>query len=409
MSDNRLLGADFMRAAACLAVLFHHLAQRMSYNDDLGFMEWFRPFAWMGTFGVAMFFALSGFLLSRPFRQALDAKATMPSIRVYAMRRAARILPGFYLALVVTFILSIAVFGAKLDGQLLLRLASGLLLVADWHWVTLFPVEVNGPLWSICFEITSYVLLPFCFALLFFSARWLSAGWVSRLLWIGVIALVLVVHWLFTRYFPIDSARRGWDFGMMGGAKYWMPRYNPFAFFAMFAIGALAGGVQVMLAKHRNMLFDVLALIGIGLSIFAMVRQMQAPKPEGWGWLGVPYGFPWFILAVALFLATAPSSAWVGRLLDNPVTRYVARISFGIYIYHYIVLELVRVYWAPDIDHGKMADPIKFLVTSAIITAITVVVAHLSFQFVENPVIQWARGRERKAADSGALRAASAS
>lgn len=42
MTDNRLLGADFVRAAACLTVLFHHLAQRMSWQDHLGGIEWFR-------------------------------------------------------------------------------------------------------------------------------------------------------------------------------------------------------------------------------------------------------------------------------------------------------------------------------------------------------------------------------
>src|SRR6187399_3266653 len=110
MTENRLLGADFVRAAACLTVLFHHLSQRMSWNVDLGpGVEWFRLFTQMGTFGVAMFFVLSGFLLARPFWQSLDKGEDMPSIRTYAMRRAARILPGFYLALAVTFVLSVAV------------------------------------------------------------------------------------------------------------------------------------------------------------------------------------------------------------------------------------------------------------------------------------------------------------
>src|SRR6186713_1297834 len=99
MTDSRLLGADFVRAAACLTVLFHHLAQRMSWDAKLGFMEWFRVFANMGTFGVAMFFVLSGFLLARPFWQALDSGDLLPSLRIYALRRAARIVPGFWLAL----------------------------------------------------------------------------------------------------------------------------------------------------------------------------------------------------------------------------------------------------------------------------------------------------------------------
>lgn len=403
MTDNRLNGADFVRAAACLTVLFHHLAQRMSWNDNLGAVEWFRVFAWIGTFGVAMFFVLSGFLLARPFWQALDRGAAAPSLATYAMRRAARILPGFWLALLVTFVLSITVFGAKLDGQLVLRLFAGIFTVADWHWVTLFPVEVNGPLWSISFEVTSYVLLPLGFALLFLAGRWVGKGWRSRLLWVGVIGLALVAHWLFTRYYRVDMHQRGWDFGLIGGAKTWMPRFNPFAFFAMFAIGALAAGLQVRWAQYRNMLFDAVAIAAIGWSLYLIAVQTTAETPDGWGWLGVPYGFPWFVLAIGLFLSAAPSSVFVGSILDNPVTRYVARISFGIYIWHYPVLELVRVYWDPLIDHGKASDPTRFVVTCAIITVITFTVAHLSYHLVENPMIRWARGKERRGAASPTL------
>ncbi|HEV2517545.1 MAG TPA: acyltransferase [Devosia sp.] len=406
MSDNRLNGADFVRAAACLTVLFHHLAQRMSWQDKLGGVEWFRVFAQIGTFGVAMFFVLSGFLLSRPFWQALDRGEPAPSLRVYAMRRAARILPGFWLALLVSFVLSITVFGAVLDGQLVLRLVAGIFTVADWHWITLFPVEVNGPLWSISFEVTSYLLLPLGFAALFFLGRWSGTGWQSRLLWVGVIGLALVAHWLFARYVQVDAQQRGWDHGLIGGAKYWMPRFNPFGFFAMFAIGALAGGLQVRWAKYRHALFDLIAVAAFAWGIYLMQQQLSAETSDGWGWLGVPYGFPWFVLAVGLFLSTSPSSAVLGQLLDNPVTRYIAKISFGIYIWHYPVLELVRVYWDPKIDHGQSPDPTRFVVTCAIITVITFIVAHLSYHLVEKPVIQWARGKERRRVGSATVSAA---
>ncbi len=43
-----------------------------------------------------------------------------------------------------------------------------------------------------------------------------------------------------------------------------------------------------------------------------------------------------------------------------------------------------------------MADPVKFVIVSSVITAITMVVAHFSFHLLENPVIRWARGRERR-------------
>jgi peptidoglycan/LPS O-acetylase OafA/YrhL len=284
-----------------------------------------------------------------------------------------------------------------------LRLFAGIFTVADWHWVTLFPVEVNGPLWSISFEVTSYLLLPLGFAALFLLGRWTGKGWQSRLLWVGVIALALLAHWLFAKYYRVDVRQRGWDYGLIGGAKYWMPRFNPFAFFAMFAIGALAAGLQVRWAKYRHMLFDAVASGALIWGIYLMNVQLSAQTADGWGWLGIPYGFPWFVLAVGLFLSAAPSSLLVGQVLDNPLTRYIAKISFGIYIWHYLVLELVRLYWDPLIDHGKASDPTRFVVTCAIITVITFTVAHLSYHLVENPVIQWARSKERRGAGSTTL------
>src|SRR4051812_13093409 len=50
MTDNRLAGADFIRAAACMIVLGHHLSQRMSWDHDLSWMEWMRVFTQTGGF-----------------------------------------------------------------------------------------------------------------------------------------------------------------------------------------------------------------------------------------------------------------------------------------------------------------------------------------------------------------------
>jgi peptidoglycan/LPS O-acetylase OafA/YrhL len=393
LDDRRLAGADFMRAAACLIVLFHHLAQRLSPGEISPPLALFRTFASNGTFGVAIFFVLSGFLLARPFWLRLEGGRPMPSLRTYAMRRAARILPGFWLALTVTFVLSIAIFGARLDGELLLRYAAGFLLLADWHWLTFFPVEVNGPLWSISFEATCYALLPLAFALLFYLARpTVRRGW---LLWLGVIALVLCAHWLILNTYPIDNERRGWAFGLVGGAKGWMPRYNPLGFFAMFAIGSLAAGLHLSWAKTRSLIFDVFALAALSLSVLVFFAHANASDASAYGWLEIPYAFPWLVLAVGAFLASAPSSRYVGTALDNALIRYIARISFGIYVWHYLVIEIVRKYWAPDFRMFSLTDPWTFVATSIVITALTVLVAQVSFHFVERSVMRWARERER--------------
>ena len=394
---TRLHGADFIRASACFIVLFHHLAQRIDFRSGLGANPVAQVFNSVGGFGVAMFFVLSGFLLARPFWQALDAGRPMPSLRIYALRRAARILPGFWLALSVTFVLSITVFGFRPDSWLWLRYLSGLLLVSDWHWTTLFPVEINGPLWSIGFEVSSYVLLPLGFLALFGLARGRLTGWPARLAWLAVIAAAIGAHWLFQTHIRVDPLRKGWEYGLQGGAKTWMPWFNPFGFFAMFAIGALAAGVQVRIAHLRSFIFDIVLLAALVAAGWIVWSSGIEGGGEFYGWLRVPYQFPLFHLLIGAALAAGPASLMLGRLLDNPPVAWLARISFGLYVWHYVVLELVRLYAVPRMVQGGMRDPAAFLQASVAIIAITIIIAAVSWRWLERPIIDWARDLEQRA------------
>jgi len=400
MAANRLLGADFVRASACLMVLAHHLAQRLDPNVLPAAARPPYFFILKGSFGVAVFFVLSGFLLARPFWQALDSGTAMPSLKVYALRRAARIIPGFWLALTVTFVLSTTVFAVPLDGSLALRFVAGLFLVSDWHWSTLFPVEFNGPLWSIGFEVTSYILLPICLAVLFWLRPRVAGVWATRLLWIAIVGLVVSVHWLIVRYLPMDRSNVGWQFGLQGGAKVWVPRFNPFGFFAIFALGTLAAGIQVRLARVTSPIFDVAALVGVALALWSMAASISDREGEGFGLADVPYRFQMFPLAVGLTLATLPSSVLLGRLADNPASVFVARVSFGLYVWHYLIIEIVRQVWLPQLAYQQIESTHLWLIAGATIVAISFAIATASFYFLEEPIIRWARGCEPRRGDA---------
>lgn len=387
---ERLAGADFVRATACLMVLGHHVAQRVS-PEALG--EWadMSIFVQMFAMGVGAFFVLSGYLLARPFWQALDAGQSMPSLRTYAIRRGARILPGFWLALIVSALLGVTVLGTPLDGTTVLRFLAGFFLVADFHWLTWFPVDFNTPLWSISAEVTSYLLLPLGLWALF-SLSFLR-GWLARIAWVGVIAGVVGLQQLMMTYAVPGAEGRGWEYGLIGGAKFWWPNYSPISFFAMFAVGALASGVQVPLARFRSILFDVIALAGLALAIYNIVAFY--PVPDSLGFANIPYGFPGFQLGVALILLATPSAVLLPRLTETPVIAYIAQVSFGVYIWHYLLMEVVRVLWMPDYVYWGMRDVgIWALISTAIVIA-SFAIATMSYRYFEAPVIRWARGLER--------------
>lgn len=373
-------------------VLLHHLAFRMDMSNVPDAAGPIMRFLVMGSFGVSIFFVLSGFLLARPFWLALDRGEPMPSLRIYALRRAARILPGFWLALVVSLVFSVTVSGSPLDGEHIIRFVAGFLLVSDWHWLTLFPVDNNGPLWSVGFEVTSYLLLPFCLALLFASRL---RGWPARFAWIGVIAAVLVLHSLVVQWAPIDEVERGWKHGLVGGAKAWMPRFNPIGFFGIFALGALAAGIQVRLAALRHWAFDGLGLLAV-IAVGGTMAVYVGRPTEGFGLLGIPYGFPVLPMAIGLALVALPSSVVVGRLLDNAVSRFIARISFGIYIWHFLIIVLMVRLLPPSFQTGGEHGWTTWLWSGAVAIVVSIVLATLSFYLLEQPAVRWALRLEQR-------------
>ncbi|WP_455874024.1 acyltransferase family protein [Rhizobium yanglingense] len=383
--DRRLAGADAMRAAACLLVLIHHLVLRIDINQVDPAAQSALVIARFGNFGVSIFFVLSGYLLARPFWRALDEHRPLPGLKTYAIHRAARLLPGYWVALTAGFVLSITLLGDPPTAELGMRYAAGFLLMSQWHWRTLFPVEGNGPLWSIPFEATCYVLLPaFMFTLHHFSRP--LPRFSTRLVWLGAIATALALHWLIVNALQPDHVQRGWQFGMAGGAKEWMPRYNPIGFFAIFAIGILASGVETILPKRRVALFDVLACIAIAGSAAALVSSAGGPW-EAYGWLGIPYCFPLFPIAIAVALVSLSRSLWLGNCLDSRAVRFTAKISFGIYIWQDPVISAVKAQFPSAF--GPISDDLLYgwLLWSLLAAALVFVIASLSYIFIERPVL----------------------
>lgn len=392
MRDDRLTGLDFLRALACLLVFLHHTAQRLDVQAmGAGWRAYYR-FADMGAFGVGIFFLLSGFLLAYPFWVAFDAGRPMPSLATYALRRIARIVPGYYVALTASFLLAATVFGTVVTPEIVRRYVTGLLFVNELHWSTLFPVEINGPLWSIGMEVASYTLLPLgLFAL--YALRPRLPGWRGRVSFFGVVLLALAAHWLTVTFVPKETVDADFAHGAVGGAKYWMPQYNVFGFFTVFALGGLAAGLS-LLWRGRAVAADVLALLGLVIAAAAMWASGVVDKPEAFGWLGIPYDFPVFHLGVALALLALPHARLMPLFTELAPIRYLAKVSFGIYVWHFLLLELVRQGVAPDYGYAGISDGLRWGELTCASFVLAVAAGSISWYGIEAPALGWLRRRE---------------
>lgn len=388
----RLSGADGVRAVAALWVVLYHLFQRLSLPDQAPWLQDLQLVIMKGSFGVSIFFVLSGMLLSLPFWRAYLTGRTYPRLGHYVRRRVARIVPGFYASLALSFVVGLVLFPDA--GYQVVRLISGFTFTSGFHWVTFFPSEANGPLWSIGFEVISYVLMPLAMWGLFALRR---RGGIALGYWAGVFGLVIAVNqWIVTTFVPSEVGR-GWQYGNLGGAKEWMPSYNPVGFFGHFALGIVAAALiavwQVRRHGERRWGFDALAAAATSGAVALVWFFRDPPEPlYRPNFQGQPYLFPAFAGLVALALVGLAHSRLLGRLADNPFARYTAKVSFGIYIWHYLVLHLFSRMTDGEFEYFGITDPWRHLALSLGVLAVTYAVASASWFWLERPALRsrWA-------------------
>src|SRR5204863_1437044 len=105
-SDRMLPALDTLRAIAALGVLASHVG----FQTGLTLRESWGGFVGRGEVYVAVFFVLSGFLLTQPYARALATGRPRPSTGRFYWHRVLRILPAYWIVVVVCLL----AFG---DGQ----------------------------------------------------------------------------------------------------------------------------------------------------------------------------------------------------------------------------------------------------------------------------------------------------
>ncbi len=393
--ESRFNGLDGLRAVACLLVISHHVAQRFDIYAQHSVFQHVQMFFLVGNTGVSFFFVLSGFLLSYPFWKSYLTKGAFPNIKRYAYRRAARIMPGYYAslfvgtAMAVLFVPDMPYFGK--------RLLAALTFTSGFHYVTLFPSVLNPPLWSISFELLCYLLMPaFMFILFVLHGNRRSFG-KAMSYWALVLLFILGINHLIHVFLSTDNVKTGWEFGIVGGSKNWMPNYNPVGFFAHFALGILAAGISCHIkatVKPRHMrwhIFDGIAVVS-AIGIVVLLCYVKTKEEFTHSLQQQPYYFPYLTTLIATLIVGLVHSKHAGKILDRPFMRYTGKISFGLYIWHYLIIHLISKYILENYaGYMTIKDWRLGLGASGLMIVLAYGVATLSYYFLEKPFIDKAR------------------
>lgn len=381
--NTRIKGADGFRAIACLMVIYHHVMQRL---DPIASPTWVQVIQYMGMrgeVGVSIFFVLSGCLLATPFWNAFIGKTPQPKMRTYFQNRAARILPAYYLILVLSTFLAVKIIDFEIVWS---RIVSGVFLVSHFHWNTFFASELDPPLWTITLEIWSYILLPIVLFSIFWKARTVKSAAIGMGIWI---VFLQSLQPLLIKFFMTDDYGKGWDWGWAGGAKLWLPYWNLASFFTQFLLGACAAlyiSHKKSMGTQPSKKYDLLSLAGI-LVAFVLIQVRLIPGvPDAI--TRQPYISPVYAALVAFALATVPFSTFLANFLEMRFFKRVATLSFGLYLWHYMIMQIWQnkmdetYYYYGTINLGRWAD------STLMIILLTWLVAEISWRFFEAPILR---------------------
>jgi len=379
-------GLDGHRAIAALLVLVFHVAGATDLTDADGLTAYIvRPF---GALGVSLFFVLSGFLLYWPFVSAHLRNDPQPPIGRYLVRRALRIFPAYWLAFVVT----VYVFGnADRTVQDVGDLVTFLTLQQGYDTrLVLAGVPVA---WTLSIEVTFYVFLP-VFALIPLALAGKRASARERFhIQLASVAGLFVLAML-VRYLLIDSDAK--LVGVFPAMADW------------FAVGMVLAVLRSWydLGRVRPRVLETLrrrpgiGLIGAALA-FAGVVSLQL---DG-GFVRMAVGDHMVRNALfAVFGACLIGPVALGadvrsplvRVLENRVLRWFGLVSYGIYLWHTLVIKELR---PALVEHLGMSS--GFWPTLVVTIAASAVVAAASWYLLEKPIIAWGRRRERRPVEPG--------
>lgn len=259
---------------------------------------------------VPVFFALSGFLLVRPWVRARAQAGPAPDVRRYFRSRARRILPAYWTVVTVVY----AIYLFRPDGS-----AHGHGVVAYLRHLTFTQVYGVGTvhtgltqMWSMCVEVAFYLVLPLL-------GLWLIR---TRQPWIVPAAMTAVsVGWL-----VLVTATE--VFGKT--ARSWPPGFAV-SFAAGIAVALLVDRVRL---PRWPLLLAAAAAYALLLTPLAGPIDLRLPSPAQAVTKFVLEALIGGLLVAAF--ATGPS-----RILGSRPMVWLGTISYEFFLIHVMVMEVV--------------------------------------------------------------------
>lgn len=293
-----------------------------------------------GGLGVDVFFVISGFLITLILMRQIGKSGTI-DLKTFYVKRLLRLYPALILV-TLTVVTLYFFYERALPADKLLNAGIAVTYLSNIYMTaTGGMIDPLSHTWSLAMEEQFYLVWP---ALLLLLVK-LRAPRPAILTVLSVMASASLIGWYLT----------GSD-----------APYNPLT----KAGGLLVGCIVALLVEDRRWQSRRLAYAAICGSFVTIILEMMGIVGREASLPIITLLLPFIILHVAFGVGP------VVRFLSNPVVAHLGTISYGIYLWHYPILYVLR-----SLGIGGFAGAIAGVV-------LTMVASELSFRFVEAPILR---------------------
>jgi peptidoglycan/LPS O-acetylase OafA/YrhL len=329
--------------SAMMIVVFHFYTIKGGFYSDVFWARdnsFWRQVTSMTQHGVSLFFVLSGFLITRIL---LKAKSEDHYLQTFYLKRLLRIAPLYYLFLIIWFYVLPLLLGESITpvrDQL-----PGFLYVQN-IWTT-FNIHQSAPghFWSLAIEEHFYLAWPM--VVYFMPFRKLPQV-------IGItIGSVIIIN-----YAMVCLGYDTHDFTLT--------RVDQILMGALLCTWEAGRVVRRRRSKYGKL--EILLLIPLLVLIYAISAQVVIIREI------LKYTIIGAIFLVLIaYVLTIERSSPLNKILTNAPMQYFGRISYGIYVWHPLVLILMFRFFVTTIIEVDLILAMLF----------TIIISHISYFYFE--------------------------
>ncbi len=349
-----LPGLDGLRALAVLAVLAYHADPH-----------------WLpgGYLGVEVFFAISGFIITRGLIAEWRQNGRI-KLRSFWRRRALRLLPALFLLLAVVLTYAV-LFKPSVVADLRIDVLAAMAYVTNWHLIlsnqsyfeSWQEPSMLRHLWSLAIEEQFYLCWPIFLVLCLGRVGWKVTA---------LLTLLLAM---------LAYSNMAWQYQGVGLGDTSRVYYGTDTRIGALLLGAVLGFLPIAPAAKSSRRLQALSLAGLIALALLVVYNVKIGESDPFLYQG---GFLLTtVSSCVLILVSAVGTGFLPRFLGLLPLRWIGQRSYGIYIWHWPIFLLT---WP--------RTPGLALFTAE--TLVTIVIAAISYRFLEQPIRHGALGRLRR-------------